>query len=300
MEELHRRIPEAQAKIDALQEQITPLKDKRAQFELKLGKLHLSIGAIVTVAAMIVDAFVNKSYLESVLLQSQVLLIITVICMSVMSDGSMWVLGTLLSRQEEDFMDKRLYCVSVGGLITMFLLSVVAGVMIRFGSMDTIFGTINATGEFVGKDSYSMAEWGVCLATAFVTTATGLISLVFSVDRSAHLVQRRRALEAELETLTSLLNSWLNELSALEKAPDPMIRDREARKAAEANIENLCRSLKMLVRKLLALRQKNAAYTDAMAESAEKLLPTASAESTAMPMYGTTPYYLDTERKEAV
>jgi hypothetical protein len=296
-EELRRSIPADEAKIKDLQAQIAPLRGKEAQFELRLGRFHLSVGALVTVATMVVDAFINKSYLESVLLQSQIMLLITVISMSVMSDGSMWVLGTLLSRNDQDFMDKRLYRVAVGGLITMFLLSVVSSVMIRFGSMNTIFGTINASGEFVGKDQYTLAEWGVALATAFVTTATGLISLVFSVDRNAPLAHRRQKLEAELETVAVRHNAQVKELSALEKSPNPMLRDEEARTAAETNLDNLERSLKLHARKLLALHQKTASYTDQMAQSAALLLAENKDEDEkgTAPLYDTIPYCITQE-----
>ena len=50
-----------------------------------------------------------------------------------------------------------------------------------------------------------------------------------------------------------------------------MICDRERRKVAEANLEALRIGLMMLVRKLLALHQQDASYSDTMSESAKKL-----------------------------
>ena len=69
-------------------------------------------------------------------------------------------------------------------LFGMFILSVIASVAIRFGSMDATFGTVNAAGEYVGKTSYNLAEYGVTLVTAFLTTATGILSFAFSLDRT--------------------------------------------------------------------------------------------------------------------
>lgn len=195
---LDRRIDSLTERMDQLRKDIAPIKDRKAQFEITLGRFHIPIGLPATLAAMLVDALLNYSFLQGILLQSAFLLLICVVCLSVMSDGSMYVLGNLLSRKGEKYMSKWLYYVIAGGLIGMFLLSVIAGVMIRIGSMDITYGSINAAGEFVGKYSYSLAEWGVSLVTAFLTTATGLISLAFSVDENAHLAHNCRALEGTL------------------------------------------------------------------------------------------------------
>ena len=169
-------------------------------------------------------------------------------------------------------MDKRLFYLTAGGLAALFLLSVITSVLIRVGSMDVTFGTINAAGEFVGKESYSLAEWGVTLVTAFLTTATGLISFALSFDENAYLVERRRELEAELARVSREYDQLAAERSALTLAADALELDRQRRKAAEASLEALRTGLKQHIRKLLALQQEDAAYTDAMAESAGNLL----------------------------
>lgn len=273
---VERRIEQLEQSRNELAQRMEPLKGLNAQFEMKIGRFHVPLGLPVTLAAMAVDAMLNYSYLNTILLQNVWLLIITVACLSVMSDGSMYALGMLISRKDEEFMDKRLYTVSVIGLLVMFLISVVAGVMIRFGSMDVTYGTINAAGEFVGKDNYSLAEWGISLVTAFLTTTTGLISLVFSIDEKAHLVDRRRELEAELSALDAEYESLTAEKDAIDHAVDPAIRDLECRKAAEENLKALPVGLKQHMRKLLAIHQGEASYTDAMAESAGALLHQAS------------------------
>lgn len=297
-EELDRLIHQSEERISNLNEAAGPLRGKHTQFNLKLGKHCIPLGVPITIIAMVVDAMLNYSFLEGILLQSIPLLLLTVLCLSTMSDMSMFVLGKLLSRKGEDFMDKWIYLVSVAGLISMFLLSVVAGVMIRVGSMDITYGTLNADGQFVGKEVYSLAEYGITLATSFLTTATGLISLVFSIDKNAQAEERCKALEVEMAAVTARRNEWMAERTALDLAVDPMIRDLECRKAAEANLEALHIGLKLHIRKLLALHQQDANYTDAMSESAEKLLEKASKDiQTAMTETDVTLIHLE---KEAV
>ena len=153
----------------------------------------------------------------------------------------------------------------------MFLLSVVASVMIRYGSMDSTFGTINASGEFVGKESYSLAEYGVTLITAFVTTATGMLSFCFSLDANAYLVSVREQKKKERERASTELQPLLNELSLLEGAPDPRERDESKRAAAERQIEALRTGLKLYLRKLMALQIKDPNFTEKMGESGARL-----------------------------
>ena len=251
---------------------IEPLKGLHAQHELTVGPVNIPTGTIVTGAAMIIDGMVNYSYLESILLQSLFLLIICVLCLSVLSDGCMWCLGNLISRREEETMDRSTYRILCAGFLSLFILSVIASLMIRFGSMASTYGTINAEGQFVGKDSYTLAEWGVSLVTAFLTTATGLISFYYSIDKNAHLVGRRRAYEKELASSQKRLEAVLLEVSALENAIDPNIINRAYKKAAEKNKEALHINLQLHARYLLDLHQQDSSYTDAMSESGAKLL----------------------------
>ena len=155
----------------------------------------------------------------------------------------------------------------------MFLLSVLASIFIRFGTMPETFLVPDAEGNLVAKEIFSLADWGVTIMTSFLTTATGLISLAFSVDKNAHLVDRRRALEDELAAVKAEYDALTDERNAIDRAADPSIRDLECRKAAEKNLAALRVGLKQHMRKLLALQQNEAAYTDSMAESAQALLP---------------------------
>ena len=168
-------------------------------------------------------------------------------------------------------MSKGLYYTAVAGLSIMFLISAFACVFIKWGSMNVTYGTINAAGEFIGKETYSLAEYAATVATSAITSCTGLISLLFSVDENAHLVKQRRKLESSLRKDVLEYEPIVMELEALEHANDPGIYDKEKRIAAEANLEALKKGLKLYVRKLLALHQKDAAYTDFVSESARDL-----------------------------
>lgn len=281
---LERKISPLKEKIAKLQKEIEPLESLRSQFQFHIGRFAVSIGLPITIVAMIVDAAVNYSFLQTVLLSNATLLMITVICMSVMSDGSMWALGTFLSHRGEKFTSKPLFWTICVGLASMFILSVVASVMVRWGSMDATYGTINAAGEFVGKESYSLAEYGVTLITAFVTTATGLLSFAFSLDENAFLVSIRERKKKEQVKCLAELEPLLNELALLENAPDPKEWDERKRAAAEHQIEANRLGLKLHCRKQMTVRVNDPDFTERMAESGEALLTGVSpADISAMP-----------------
>lgn len=269
---LERKIALHEEKIAKLNSEIEPLEYLRSQFQIHIGRLTISIGLPITVISMIVDAAVNYSFLQTVLLSNAALLMITVICMSVMSDGSMWALGTFLSHRGEKFTSKPLFWTICVGLASMFILSVVASVMVRWGSMDATYGTINAAGEFVGKESYSLAEYGVTLITAFVTTATGLLSFAFSLDENAFPVSIRERKKKELAKCLTELDLLLNEWDLLENAPDPQEWDERKRAAAEHQIEANRLGLKLHCRKQMTVRVNDPDFTERMAESGEALL----------------------------
>ncbi len=268
---LEREKTALEEKRGSLEDKISPLKDLRAQFQLRLGHRSLSLGTVVTVFSMVIDAAVNYSFLQSVLLSNAFLLMITVVCMSIMSDGSMWALGTFIAHKDERFTSRALYYMICGGLIAMFVLSVVTSVMVRYGSMSATYGTVNAAGEFIGKDSYSLAEHGVTLITAFITASTGILSFAFSLDKNAHLIDFRSELERELAVCNARYDLVCAELADIGTAPDPMELDHANREAAELNIEALRVNLKLHLRKLITLRQNDPTLTEQMAASAAAL-----------------------------
>lgn len=274
---LEHKISPLKEKVTKLQKEIDPLENLHPQFQLHIGRFTISIGLLITIMAMIVDAAVNYNFLQTILLSNGTLLMITVISMSFMSDGSMWALGIFLSRRYEKFTSRPLFWTICAGLASMFILSVVASVMIRWGSMDATYGTINAAGEFVGKESYSLAEYGVTLITAFITTATGLLSFAFSLDENAFPVSIREHKKTELRKCLTELELLLNELALLENAPDPQEWDERKRAAAEHQIEANRLGLKLWCRKQMTVRVNDPDFTERMAESGETLLREATA-----------------------
>lgn len=281
---LERKISPLEAKAAKLKSEIEPLEDLRSQFQVHIGHFAISVGLPITIISMIVDAAVNYSFLQTVLLSNATLLIITVICMSVMSDGSMWALGTFLSHRGEKFTSKPLFWAICVGLASMFLLSVVASAMVRWGSMDTTYGTINAAGEFVGKESYTLAEYGVTLITAFVTTTTGLLSFAFSLDENAFPVSIRERKKKELAKCLAELDPLLNERALLENAPDPQEWDERKRVAAEHQIEANRLGLKLHCRKQMTIRVNDPDFTERIAETGASLMEKASSiKISAMP-----------------
>lgn len=269
---LEREILPLQARAEKLAAEIAPLEDLRAQFQLHVGRRAFSVGLPITIAAMAIDAVVNFSFLQNILLSNAALLAITVICMSIMSDLSMWAMGTYLSRQGESFTSKPLFWAVTASLAGMFLLSTVTSILVRFGSMEVTFGSINATGEFVGKDAYTMAETGITLITAFLTTATGLLSFAFSLDKNAFLISLRERKRSELRDFVKKLEALHNELALLENAPDPWTLDLQKRAAAERQLEALRTGLKLHCRKMMVTLLSDPNFTEKMEISAEELI----------------------------
>ena len=269
---LKRTSPRLQREADRLDAAIAPLEGLYPQFQIHIGRRDISVSLPITIVAMIVDSFVNYGFLQTIILSNDILLKLTVITMAIMSDGSMWALGTLLSRRNERFAPKPIYYAECVCLFLCFLLSVVASVMIRFGSMPATFGTVNAAGEYVGKASYSLAEYGVTLVTAFVTTATGILSFAFSLDVNAFAVTLRERWKKDRDLCLAGLEAQLAELALLDGAPDPGIRDEARRKAALRQIEATRVGLKLHCRLMMLLRMEDADFTEKMARSAEELL----------------------------
>lgn len=253
----------AQETVETCRQELEPLTDVPELFVLHFGKRRVSLALLTTVLAMAVDALLNYNFLQNILYQNAFLLLICVVGMSVMSDASMFALGKLLSYKKELSMPHWMFHIITISLAAMFLISVVAGgIMIRFGSMDATYGTVNAAGEFVGKENYSLAEYGVAIITSFLTTCTGILSFAFSMNESAPLLDKKQKLEKELAETESVLEATRAELSTLEQAPNLTEMDEDQRFAAEDALFAMQEGLKMHLRKMLALRQADPACTD--------------------------------------
>lgn len=278
-EELRQRIPKLHEKIAETSSKVEKLKDKHAKHALRIGNRIIQLGLPVTLIAFAADFFVNTEFVQSILFSNINLLRILVICLCLMSDATMFAVGTIMS-QDEDGMPKwlrRTFCIV---FVSLFAISAIGSIAIRVGSMPSTYGSFDANGNFISKDTFTVAEYALAIISSLATTVTGALSFFFSVDRDYYLEKECIKLEKELKANEKICSQLEAELLALEQAEDPMVCDKERRKAAEANIAALAAGLKLHVRKLLALHQQDALYTDAMSESAKVLLESMDKEST--------------------
>ena len=270
---VNEKINNVETKIDKCTKVITPLEGLRAQFSVQIkNKTTISMGALFTAFAIVFDSIVNFTYFQTVLISHFALLIITVIGCAFLSDLSMMCLGVYVSHRREDFTSEHQYYVICAALLSLFIVSVIASVMIRLGSMPETYGTIDSAGKVVPPESYSLAQYGITLLTSFVTTCTGIISYALSNDKNAYLVNIRKKAEKEREMYVNEATKLRSELSVLENIPDPEIRDKANREAAIMQIEALRTALKLHCRKLMIVRINDAEFTEAMTESGDKVL----------------------------
>ena len=271
IQELKERIPKLKDTIAKRQARIDALSDKRAKHAIRIGSFMLLLGLPITALAFAADCFVNTGFVQSILYANEKMLLILVICLGLMSDGTMYALGTLVSKKSVST-SKGLYNVFLAVFVSLFLVSVLGSVAIRVGSMPLQYGSFNAQGAFVSKDTFTVAEYALAIISSLATAVTGALSFFFSYDKEYYLEKECIKLKAEQKQDEKLCNQLETELTSLEMAVDPMICDRERRKAAKANLEALRVGLMIHCRKLLALHQQDASYADAMTVSAKKIL----------------------------
>lgn len=271
IQELRERIPKLKDTISKRQKQIDAFSDKRAKHAIRIGNFMLQLGLPITALAFAADCFVNTGFVQSILYANVKMLIILVICLGLMSDGTMYALGTLVSKKS-DSTSKGLYNIFLAVFASLFIVSVLGSIAIRVGSMPLQYGSYNAQGAFVSKDSFTVAEYALAIISSLATAVTGALSFYFSYDKEYYLEKECIKLRAEQKQDEKLCNQLETEQTSLEMAVNPMICDRERRNAAEANLEVLRVGLPIHCRKLLALHQQDASYADAMTVSAKKLL----------------------------
>ena len=271
MQELEKKIPTVRKNIEDLQTQVDALKDKHAKHAIHIGNAVIQLGLPVTLAAFVADFFVNTEFVQSILYSDVNMLRILVICLCLMSDGTMLALGTLVSQKSGD-MPKWLYKTFFAAFVTLFVVSVVGSITIRVGSMPLTYGTFDASGNFVGKENFTIAEYALAIISSLATAVTGALSFFFSVDEDYYLEKECLKLKKELRASEEIYSQMSAEYESLRLTEDPMKCDRDRRKAAEQILENLQEGLKMHMRKMLAIQQKDASYSDTMAASARNLL----------------------------
>lgn len=259
---------------------IEPLKDLRSQFTFKLGAV-ISIGLLVTILSMVFDSIVSYSYYESILFSNRVLLWLTVIGTTLLSDLSMCTLGMYISRKDEKFTTKGLFYTICGALLLMFIVSFAASVLVRIGSMPETFAAVDSNGNPVPPESYTLAQWGITLVTAFITACTGVLSFAFSNDKNAHMVSVRERAKKERAAFWSKLEPISNEMILLDNAPDVSAYDFRKKNGAVCMIEALRLRLKLDSILMQALHVGDATFAERMSELAAKLIEDAPADVTA-------------------
>ena len=133
-EELRQRIPKFHEKITETGSKVEKLKDKHAKHALRIGNRIIQLGLPVTLIAFAADFFVNTEFVQSILFSNINLLRILVVCLCLMSDATMFAVGTIMS-QDEDGMPKwlrRTFCIV---FVSLFAISVIGSIAIRVGSM---------------------------------------------------------------------------------------------------------------------------------------------------------------------
>ena len=243
---VERVIKKLKTRLEKVEEELEPLKEYKAHNEIKVFRKHISIGLIINVFAIVSDVLVTYPYLESVRTMGGLFLFVSVLAMAITSNCSMSALGNIWSTTDEDFMSKRTRIILSVSYLLAFGLSVVAGPMIKFGSMDQQFGTISASGQFIAREGgYTIAEYGITLITSFLTAFTGLLCFHFNHNRNRDKVLEKRELEKEKSALEHELEDALTERDAILGEYQAAMRlDQDKRKAAIDQISILSEKLK--------------------------------------------------------
>lgn len=270
--ELNVNIESAVKRKEKLEAEIQPLEGLQPHFQIQVFNQSISVGFMVTMLAILFDSIVFYSFLQNILIVNGLLLTTTTFGMALLSDATSCALGVLISRRNEKYTARPLFyggCVLLGGL---FLASFVLTMLLKLGSMPSSFGTINAAGCFVPKETYTLAEWAITISQGLLPACTGGLSFIFSLGDTNYKVTIREKKKKELQQCESELRAWRGELFLIENAPDPGERDATKRAAAEQHMEALRTGLKLRLRKLIIERNADPEFTEKMASSANALV----------------------------
>lgn len=284
--ELKDKLSTGMKKKEKLTAEIEPLEGLHSHFQLHVGRHTISVSVIATLICIILDTVVFWGYLQNIILGNGFMLAISVLAMALMSDFSTYMIGLLYSRRNHGFIAKPLMWGGCAFFGTLFIVSVVATVMMKFGAMSSTFGSIDAAGHFIPKEGdYNFAEYGATLAQAFVPLITAGASFFFSLGDNNYLISVREKLKRELEELDVKISDWGNELVLLEHAPDISALDIAKKESAEAHIDALEKGLKLHLRKMMTEMIDDPAFTEKMTVSGNAILnPEDSVKSTLMPV----------------
>ena len=224
------------------------LQGHRAMFTLRLFGRDLPLCPLLTVGAMVFDAFVNYNAYQYILLSQALMLILTVVGMSFMSDVTMSVLASYVTRREEAFTSKANYYFVCASMLLLFAVSVVASLLVKIGCMPEMFGTINARGQAVPPDHYTLAHWSTTIINGLIPACTGILVYAVGVDKYSRLTSLRKlevkAMEAfraekleKIKALTAQIYAFRNEVTLIDAALTPSAFDAMEREAATVKIE---------------------------------------------------------------
>ena len=101
IQELQERIPKIKEKIIKRQQRIDALSDKHAKHAIRIGKIMIQLGLPITALAFVADFFVNTEFVQSILYSNANMLRILVVCLCLMSDGTMYALGSMVSKKSD-------------------------------------------------------------------------------------------------------------------------------------------------------------------------------------------------------
>lgn len=182
IQELQERIPKIKEKIIKRQQRIDALSDKHAKHAIRIGKIMIQLGLPITALAFVADFFVNTEFVQSILYSNANMLRILVVCLCLMSDGTMYALGSMVSKKS-DTQATVLYRILFTAFILLFSVSVVGSIAIRVGSMPMIYGSFDAKGTWISNETFTVAEYALAIISSLATAVTGALSFFFSVDR---------------------------------------------------------------------------------------------------------------------
>lgn len=224
------------------------LQGHRAMFTLRLFGRDLPLCPLLTVGAMVFDAFVNYNAYQYILLSQALMLILTVVGMSFMSDVTMSVLASYVTRREENFTSKANYYFVCASMLFLFAVSVAGSLLVKIGCMPEMFGTINARGQAVPPDHYTLAHWSTTIINGLIPACTGILVYAVGVDKYSRLISLRKAEEKAMEAfraeakekiqaLTARIFAFRNEVTLIDAAITPSDFDAMEREAAPVKIE---------------------------------------------------------------
>ncbi|MGM9661289.1 MAG: hypothetical protein ACI3WQ_11875 [Faecousia sp.] len=281
-EALKMEIPDLEEKETQLKAEIGPLQGLHRRSVLHIGHFTISLGLPATFLAMLIDAATVFSAVQAILFGNMYMLAITVLGFALMSDGSAWKLADYINHKDDKFTYKWMFYLICGLLVTLYIAACAGSFMLQFGSME-VYGSMNVGGGFDAKDTYSMGEYAVTFLKACVPIATGVLCFSASLDLNGEKVKDREEKELELAVVSAQLAQKKAELSDLEKAPDPMVRDLRNRAAAERNIEAMRTGLKLQLGELLMVQINDPDFTERVSASGAKLVADAFSASSSNP-----------------